>query len=176
MQQLQWLLKETKQRRLILTQHLPDVDLDREDNNMSDEEWLKQAAPLLNASIFGATLLARSDASPSMVFHVSDALAIAIEESEVQADWRDAKMYIPPAASWMIIAGDKLYRYSNGQRDPKAPLASSHSLWNGENKFSLERWSFWKRRFLELAEVASFDDETQGFAAKAAARMTEIEA
>lgn len=84
----------------------PEHDL-LDDN---DAKWHTRAQQLLSMKVFAATLMAHSDSD----FDVSFPATIAMEDGinrtyddsrELQEQWR---MYIPPAATWMLIAGSKI--------------------------------------------------------------------
>ncbi|KAI4717656.1 hypothetical protein E4T48_06132 [Aureobasidium sp. EXF-10727] len=71
---------------------------------------------LLYATTFGAVLFARAEFETFMPFHASIAMEIGIErpydeKRELSNEWR---MCLPPAATWILIAGDKLYKLCHG--------------------------------------------------------------
>lgn len=71
---------------------------------------------------------------------------------------------VPGAAHWVIIVGGKVYQFCKENRlstgEPQYPdfigWPDVHGfLWESQNGYNLERWSFWKRRFGEIANLDS---------------------
>ena len=130
-----------------------------------------QVTPLMNSTTFAATLLVRSGLNIGMTFHATAALTRALEQDDIEVDQQAAAMWVPPAATWITIAGGKLRQHCSGQLPSNVSRAASGSLWHGGNEFSLERWSFWKRRFQELAAATSSSEDVRTYATGAASHM-----
>lgn len=149
------------------------LEIDPPDDN--DAEWYAQAQGLLNATTFAATLLARADFDTGMQFHASNAMVEGVERPydetrEVQYEWR---VYLPPAAIWILGAGEKLHSLcfedvAGGIVNPPSPR------WPGRG-FQPERWGVWKQRFADLASDVEIDERCRGFAARAAEKMGMLE-
>ena len=49
------------------------------------------------------------------------------------------------------------------------------SLWGKGRGYSLERWTWWKKRFGEIAMIPELEDDVKDRAARAASEMETIE-
>ncbi|KAH0015931.1 hypothetical protein KCU78_g8022, partial [Aureobasidium melanogenum] len=151
-------------------------EIDPPDGN--DVEWHAQAPQLLNITVFAATLMARSDGNLDVSFPASIAMEMGVDRPydntrELQEEWC---MYIPPAATWILIAGSKIREPCFMDELPEA--ANQHSIrsqWGGRTYCS-RRWEFWKRRFKHLGEDTAIDDRCQGFTKQAYDAMDELDA
>ncbi len=75
-------------------------------------DWIAQAVPLLNATTVGARYLAVGGHPISMVFHAETGFMEVVEVPiQTAAPQRLAEMYeyLPPAATWVVIAGVRIY-------------------------------------------------------------------
>ncbi|KAI5195569.1 malic acid transporter [Aureobasidium subglaciale] len=139
----------------------------------SHEEWQAQAPERLNASIFCATLLLRSDDwKTEMAFHAHDAMREVMdgfdeEEREVADAW---KMWIPPAVAWIEIAGEVLFKLCFDERDVKDDEQPALM-----KTFYAERWGEWKKRFEEMTEQEEIDGSCRHLVRQAAEKMQDIE-
>lgn len=91
-----------------------------------------------------------------------------------------ATLYVPPAATWVLIAGRSIYELCKvgHERKDGAPGSTPDNdewLWDHGRGYSLERWSFWKNRFSELATIEELGEKTMDLAARAAAEMQNSE-
>lgn len=74
--------------------------------------WDDQAVPLLNDTTFGAMYLARGKQLIGMLFHAEISLMQGIEEPcQTPDQQRLAAMYVPPAATWILLAGERIYEH-----------------------------------------------------------------
>ncbi|THY25982.1 hypothetical protein D6D01_04667 [Aureobasidium pullulans] len=152
------------------------IDIDPPDGN--DAEWHAQAPQLLNATIFAATLMAKTNNKPNMYLHASIAMVEALEKPydetrESKEEWR---MYIPPAATWIPIAGMMIRKFCFMEMLPDD--VNQHVIrarWGGRT-FCPERWTFWKERFLELSKDGGIDERCRQFAIEAVEAMEELDA
>lgn len=151
-------------------------EIDPPDGN--DTEWHAQAPKLLNITVFATTLMVRSDGNFSVTFPASIAMEMGVDRPydntrELQEEWR---MYIPPAATWILIAGSKIRGLCFTDELPET--ANQHSIrcrWGGRT-FCSRRWDFWKRRFQQLAEDTAIGDRCQGYAKQAYDAMDKLDA
>jgi hypothetical protein len=71
---------------------------------------------------------------------------------ELKEEWW---MYVPPAATWISIAGSKICKLCFMDQLPELPEDHNQhtvrSRWGGRT-YCPERWVFWKQRFQQLAE------------------------
>lgn len=86
------------------------------------------------------------------------ALVSGYEPENVKQEWR---VFLPPAAIWILLAGQKmrelcLVGYRNAAPAP-------------------ERWNVWKEKFSTLATTEELDVNCRTLATKAVERMREIE-
>lgn len=127
--------------------------------NGNDTEWYAQAPKLLNITVFAANLMVHVDKRPNVSFAASILLDEGIDRPyddtrELQEEWR---MYVPPAAMLMLIAGSKLRELCfMNQLLEDDNKHSVQSRWGGRT-YCLERWTFWKQRFLQLAHDTAID-------------------
>ncbi|KAI4728941.1 hypothetical protein E4T49_03311 [Aureobasidium sp. EXF-10728] len=144
----------------------------------NDAEWHAQAPELLKITIFAATLMVRADGNPNVSFAASHAMYNGADRPyddtrEVKEEWR---MYIPPAATWILIAGSKIRDLCFMDELPEA--ANNHTIrskWGGR-AYCPERWQFWKQRFEQLAEDVLIGDRCQEYAKQAFEAMNQLEA
>jgi hypothetical protein len=88
------------------------------------------------------------------------ALEISIETS--LAGMRYHEFYVPGITPWIFIAGDAVYDLCKiGKRDDGS-LAEVLYFWDeavtgviysGRDGFYLDRWTFWKNRLREMANI-----------------------
>ncbi|KAI4740849.1 hypothetical protein E4T50_08735 [Aureobasidium sp. EXF-12298] len=152
------------------TSHRNDITVLWGNICQNDAEWHAQAPQLLNITVFAATLMVRSDASIAMEMGVDRPYD---NTRELPEEWR---MYIPPAATWILIAGSKIRGLCFTDELPET--ANQHSIrcrWGGRT-FCSRRWDFWKRRFQQLAEDTAISDRCQGYAKQAYGAMDKLDA
>ncbi len=88
-----------------------------------------------------------------------------------------AAMYVPPAATWILLAGETLYQFCKDdykRKDGAPGDGRDWLLWNGRG-FSLKRWAFWKKRFYDVAATEELDSSVRDYARRAADHMGRIE-
>lgn len=76
---------------------------------------------------------------------------------------RRAKTLVPPAAKWILLAGEKTYGLRKNGRAQQG------------RGYSLCRWSLWKRDFAEIATNNGLTDDVKHVASQAALKMEKIE-
>jgi hypothetical protein len=138
-------------------------------------KWLDQAPSLLNATTFGALFLSGQPDPTRLSFFVCVALIDGLEVSYSQDQIQQVSMYLPPAATWMRLAGASIhnlcvdrYKFSATCRFLEAGCTWE---WTGGQEFCLERWQFWKRRLGKLASEQSLDEQLRSIANEAEASM-----
>ncbi|KAL8995237.1 MAG: hypothetical protein Q9169_004973 [Polycauliona sp. 2 TL-2023] len=124
-----------------------------------------QSKMLLDYTTFGALYFLYGEVDLGMSFHADVSLAGDIEQTPYQTseEQRGARVVVPPAATWILIAGQDLY-----------DLCKAHAEVR-ERQYDLRRWALWKTRFLAIAVNEGLTDNVKGYAARAVSRMTEIE-
>lgn len=146
-----------------------------------DGNWDAQAVPLLNATTFGAVSLSRGKQSVGMLFHAEISFMEGVEVAHRTPDQqRRAAMYVPPAATWILLAGEKIFEFCKSDYNRKdSPPGSTPDgdewLWGKGRGYSLGRWAFWKRRFGEIAMTQGLQDGIKDIAARANSNMGKIE-
>jgi hypothetical protein len=83
-------------------------------------------------------------------------------DREMADEW---KMYVPPAAAWIMLGGVVLHDLCFNQ----ASDTSESAL------FTPEKWQTWKDRFFALADQTDIDEHCQGLSRQAAEEMARIE-
>ncbi len=148
---------------------------------MEEGDWDAQALALLNATTFGAMYLALGRQSIGMPFHAEVSLMQGIEvPCQTLEQQRRAVMYVPPAATWVLLAGERIYELCKIDHDrkdggPGSTPNGSEWLWGKGRGYSLARWAFWKKRFSEIATTQELKDSVKDIAARAASEMERIE-
>lgn len=135
---------------------------------MPDEgDWTDaQKATLLNVITLSALYLAHGQQDIGMAFHVEVSLMEGIETLyETPEQQRRATTVVPPVATCIILAGEKIYDLSKtGKND------------NGKGRgFNLGRWALWKTKFDEIAANQGLSESVRNIAAKAAFKMERIQ-
>lgn len=103
---------------------------------------------LLNATTFGAIYLARGRQPIGMWWHAEVGLMQGIEVPyETLEQHQRAALYVPPAATWMLLAGRSIYelcKVDHGRLDggPGSTPDGDEWLWGYGRGYSLGRWSF----------------------------------
>ncbi|KAK6001643.1 hypothetical protein QM012_002133 [Aureobasidium pullulans] len=103
-----------------------------------------------------------------------DALEFDLDDPE---HFERASTDIPLGAVWILNAGDeiRLLCQDDAKRLARVKGPNDNSLWNGDLRFCLGRWQFWKQRFHELQEMSKLDARTRAFAADAWTKMEDID-
>ncbi|KAK6000886.1 hypothetical protein QM012_002969 [Aureobasidium pullulans] len=135
----------------IFYEHGLDLDLDTEGS--TNAEWHAQAPGHLNAHTFAASLF-------------DNILQPFDENRELADEW---KMYIPPAAVWIMISGQVVHDLCFKGRTARENQAELR------DDASPEIWMQVKKRFATLSEQTDIDDHCQGLAKEAAQEMERIE-
>ena len=113
-----------------------------------------------------------------MAFYADSALREGIEKPyddtrEIHSEWR---MYIPPAAACISIAGEQLYELSFDNSIDQSAFRNRAAGCRWVDKlFCPERWDFWKHRFEVLADWDEMDGDCVVLARKAAKDMAVFE-
>ena len=158
-----------------------ETDLEPIDDEIEDEDDRNaQAVPLLNCVTFGAMYLARGRQPLGMPFHAEVSLMHGIEvPCQTLEQRRRAVIYVPPAATWVLLAGEAIYELCKNDHDRKdgAPGSTSYGdewLWGQGRGYSLGRWALWKKRFGEIASAKELKEGVTDIAAKAALEMERV--
>lgn len=149
---------------------------------MDDEaDWDAQTVPLLNATTFGAVYLALGRQPIGMSMHAEISLMQGIEVPyQTLEQQRRAVMYVPPAATWVLLASEKIFElcktdYDRQDGAPGSTPDGEEWLWGNGRGYSLGRWTFWKKRFSEIAILTELKGDVMDIAARAASEMERIE-
>ena len=144
------------------------ADIEPETSEMPDEgDWTdSQMATLLNVTTFGALHLAYGRLSMGLPFHAEVSLMEGIEVPyQTPEQQRRAITNVPPAATWVLLAGEKMYELCTNDYKREDDRGRGYSLW---------RWALWKKRFREIAENRELTDVVKDIASKAASEMERI--
>lgn len=100
-----------------------------------------------------------------MPFHAEVTLLEGVDDSPYQTleQQRRAPALVPPAATWILLAGEKIYelcRYGNPAE---------------ERWYSMKRWDSWKRRFADIAANQWLTPNVREIASKAALEMGRVQ-
>lgn len=142
-----------------------------------DAEWYAQAPQLLKITIFAANLMVHANGRPNVSFAASIIMDEGIDRPyddtrELQEEWR---MYVPPAATLMMIAGRKIRELCfMNQLHADDNKHSVQSKWGGRT-YSAGRWTFWKQRFRQLAVSSVIDVQCREHAKKAYQAMDKLD-
>ena len=81
---------------------------------------------------------------------------------------------MPIAAIWILLCGNVIFAHCRNPGTP-GPRKDARRNWKGAKGFSIERWTFWKKRFGEIKGHDQADKNTQELAAEAEECMNRIE-
>ena len=115
-----------------------------------------------------------------MTWHAEASFVSGVEVPYQTPDQqREAEIYVPPAATWILLAGEKIHELCksdyNRQERGRSSGAMASWLWCGDRGYSLGRWEYWKQRFGEIAMTQGFQDGVKDFAGRALSKMGMIE-
>lgn len=148
------------------------------DESMEADAWLAQATPFLNATSFAATYLSRVPSMTGMSLYAELCLMEALEGPYETPEPRyRMAMYVPPAATWILLAGRRLYQLCKDdyQRNDGPSAGGGERLWWNGRGFSLKRWAFWKQRFCDITATEGLKGSIGDYARRAADEMGRIE-
>lgn len=154
-----------------------EIDIEPVDGIEEGGSWDAQAVPLLNATTFAAMYLVGGRQPIGMPFHAEVSLMQGIEvPCETPEQQRCAIMYVPPAATWILLAGESIHQLCKTDHNRKdgAPGSTPSNvswLWGKGRGYSLERWAFWRGRFSDIARSPNLSDEVKDIASRAASAM-----
>ena len=135
---------------------------------------------LLNATPFGAMYLVRGKQPVGMSFHAEISLMQGIEVRYQTPDQqRHGVMDVPPAATWILLAGEKIHELCKSDHDRKdgalGSVLANEWLWGKGGGYSVGRWELWKKRFGEIAGTQGLLYDVGDLAARADSEMERIE-
>ena len=146
--------------------YLRASDIEPETSEMPDEgDWTDaQKATLWNVITFSALYLDHGRKDIGMSFHAEVSLMEGIEVPyQTPEQQRRAATVVPPAATWILLAGEKVYELCKSGKDDKG------------RGFSMGRWALWKEKFGEIATNQELGDDVRDIASKAVGEMEKIE-
>lgn len=132
---------------------------------MPDEgDWTDaQRQTLMNVVTFGALYLVHGEKDIGMSFHAKICLLDGLEESyRTPIEIRRAKTNVPPAAVWILGAGETIFELC------------THGKLDIDGDCSLGQWTFWKKRFHEIATSPMLPYDVRDIAEQAVMRMQEL--
>ena len=93
---------------------------------------------------------------------------------------RRALIFVPPAATWVLIAGKNTYELCKVilNRQDGAPGSTPDNnewLWGKGRGYSLGRWRLWKTRFSEIATAQGLKDSVKKIVARASSEVDRFE-
>ena len=150
-------------------------------DGMDEYQWDAQAKALLNAITFGAMYLIIGKQDIGMAFHAEISLMQGIEvPCQTPEQQRRAVMFVPPAATWILIAGKSIHelcKTDHNRRDdtPGSTPIGDEWLWGKRRGYSSGRWGLWKSRFRESATAQGLKDNVKEIAARASSEMDRVE-
>lgn len=132
----------------------------------AEEHWT-------NINTFCALVARRGPLSePSLsscLRHSLETIVLALEYSPETREGSLTRLRVRAAATWIVIAKQDVREAGS-----KGLTYMPGDLWaaaGGTREVSPERWSFWQRRFQELAEMGDLRDDAADLAREAAAQM-----
>ena len=133
-------------------------------------EWndKESKAKFMNVVTFGARCLAQAQIPAlDMKFQASCNLSQGLEEPyqvhrehSHQCELHCAEVLVPPAATWLLFAGQNLYQLC------MANAKSGHTL-----NFTQQRWDEWKRKLCDISTDTKLDRSVCQLAFEAAKAM-----
>jgi hypothetical protein len=137
------------------------------------EDFFAEGLMLLNATRFAALSVLRDD-TPHLSLRQA---AIMLQDGadkpyndENRSHPREWKVLLPPAATWLIIAGELIYKSClRGEAE-----RSTYRFFE-DRYLRKDRWEHWRTQLRALATRDDLDDDCRGIAAHAVERMAQIE-
>ena len=166
----------------------PFVQVENLGQDLKSEAWKIASKKVMNINIFAAFYLRELDPNgperdfASMRKFAQDQLRWTLEiKTETSGQVRRAELYVPAVVSWIQVAAGNIFKYCEANRDSPdedvpqrwmgGPQQGSELLWTGRDGFSAERWTFWKKRFGELAALSGASETVRTLAGQAAKEM-----
>ena len=152
----------------------PEGDLYEKDG----AEFEAAADELLNSTVFAAAYFKQGFSWIEFFFLWSYTSSLESDwHADVHEDAKIPSVYARQAAIWMLLVGREIFAYCQNNHGRRKPNTNHHvfALWRGDQGYSLERWTLWKKRFSELAQMNEEDARTKDMASKALAEMEKIE-
>ena len=93
---------------------------------------------------------------------------------------RHALIFVPPAATWVLIAGKSIYelcKVDHNRQDaaPGSTPIGDEWLQDKGRGYSLGRWDLWKSRFSEIATAQGLKETVKEIAARASSEMDRVD-
>lgn len=137
------------------------------------DEYFAQAPYFLNSSRFAATLLEEGHEVflLDLTGPADASLRQGVEnpyDSTHEVVSREWKVLLPAAATWLLIAGKKVYQTCLDEDE-----GSRRST--GRRNWSRQMWEDWKEMLQKLSDREDIDEESRSFAARAGKKMAEVE-
>lgn len=88
-----------------------------------------------------------------------------------------ARLYraVPAAVKLVETLGQRIYQWCHeSQNKPQEDAGPGRPFWEGQRGFCLGRWQFWQKRFLDLSDESTLDEEEREGASKAARAMSDL--
>ena len=160
---------------LLLTRSSRALDLNFDE--LEEDERRTEVAALLNSAHFAATYWRRY--GTAVDFLTIGTISNGVEDDiKTQEELEEASIYVPPAATWILVAGDFIFdccRQNFERRPYQGPSFSKTNLFKGDKGYSMERWAFWKQRFSEIAHMENVGAYARDFALRAFDEMVRVE-
>jgi hypothetical protein len=86
----------------------------------------------------------------------------------------EAQLYIPAAAAFVTIAGDKIYDLCVREERTTASGRERGVLFKEENRLTVQRWQFWKSKFAEFSSMDGVGEECRESAGEAVTSMEKV--
>ena len=122
-----------------------------------------QRQTLMNVVTFGALYLVHGEKDIGMAFHAKIGLLDGLEVPyRTTIEIRRARTNVPPAAVWILGAGETIFELC------------THGKLDTEGDCSLVQWTYWKKRFHEIATSPMLPYDVRDIAEKAVMRMEDL--
>ena len=137
----------------------------------NEGDWTDaQRTVLLNVTTFGALYLARGLRSIGMDLHAEDSLMDGLEEPyDTPEQRRRAATVVPPASTWILLAGEAIYEFCKKEHKRREGLGQYG------RGYSLGRWVVWKEKFGLIGALGNLEQSVRRIAQKAASEMNRVD-
>lgn len=155
------------------------IDLDHISDFYSEEmdDYFARGQQVLNATGFAARLFERglyaSELHQEAALAIKDGIEQPFDEHNKTKSQEELRYLLPIAATWLLIAGKKIYSISlaNSLNDAEWSIGRREDQWG----WCKQRWELWHHRLQRLANSEDIDDACRDFASRAARKMADIE-
>ncbi|KAF5664604.1 hypothetical protein FCIRC_10758 [Fusarium circinatum] len=105
-------------------------------------------------------------------YRALESIKLGLENGSRNEAQNIIECFAPAAATWFILSSQQIYHMC--RENTLQDSSSRGQLWKGRSGFNLERWTFWRSRFIELRNHSLATDELRGVFLEAETAMETV--